>query len=47
MEDFNRFVTPELKTEDKAVEKSLRPQMLGDYIGQPKTKEKLNIFINV
>jgi len=46
MKDFDRFVTPEMKNEDRAVDRSLRPQMLGDYIGQPKTKEKLDIFIN-
>ncbi len=48
MEHFqgNRFVTPTFIEEDVKVETSLRPQMLGDYIGQEKTKEKLSVFIN-
>lgn len=42
----DRFVTPTFIEEDVKVETSLRPQMLGDYIGQEKTKEKLSVFIN-
>lgn len=41
----NRFVTPEFNEEDFKVEKSLRPQNLSEYIGQKKTKEKLDIFM--
>jgi Holliday junction DNA helicase RuvB len=39
------MVTGELQEEDTAVELSLRPQALNQYIGQHKVKENLNIFI--
>jgi len=41
----NRFVTPKFDKEDTRIEHSLRPQSLDEYIGQSKTKEKLNIFM--
>lgn len=43
MED--RIITPDFREEDFEVEKSLRPTRLIEYIGQEKTKEKLEIFI--
>lgn len=41
----NRFVTPKFNEDDLNIERSLRPQNLDEYIGQSKTKEKLNIFM--
>lgn len=41
----NRFVTPSFTEEDVKSEFSLRPQKMTQYIGQKKTVEKLNIFI--
>ncbi len=41
----DRFVTPELKQNEQLIDKTLRPQTLGDYVGQEKQKEKLKIFI--
>ncbi|MGB3366809.1 MAG: Holliday junction branch migration DNA helicase RuvB [Acidaminobacteraceae bacterium] len=47
MDAFNsRFVTPSFTSEDVVAELTLRPQSLDDYIGQTRTKEKLNIFIS-
>ncbi|SFD57691.1 Holliday junction DNA helicase subunit RuvB [Lentibacillus persicus] len=40
-----RMVTGELQSEDSTVELSLRPTNLNQYIGQPKVKENLSIFI--
>lgn len=40
-----RFITPDFTQEDIKLEKSLRPNYLHEYIGQQKTKEKLDIFI--
>ncbi|ALX48190.1 Holliday junction branch migration DNA helicase RuvB [Lentibacillus amyloliquefaciens] len=40
-----RMVTGELQNEDSTVELSLRPTNLKQYIGQPKIKENLSIFI--
>ncbi|MCK8059064.1 MULTISPECIES: Holliday junction branch migration DNA helicase RuvB [unclassified Fusibacter] len=44
--EFKRIVTPDLSIQDQEAEVTLRPQLLSDYIGQEKTKEKLNIFID-
>ncbi|MBE5960962.1 MAG: Holliday junction branch migration DNA helicase RuvB [Lachnospiraceae bacterium] len=40
-----RMITTELMEEDIKLESTLRPQMLTDYIGQQKAKEKLKIYI--
>nr|MCR5332144.1 Holliday junction branch migration DNA helicase RuvB [Lachnospiraceae bacterium] len=40
-----RMITTEFTVEDKAIEGTLRPQMLTDYIGQKKVKENLKIYI--
>ncbi len=40
-----RMITTELMEEDIKLESTLRPQMLRDYIGQQKAKEKLKIYI--
>ena len=39
------MITTEFTVEDKAIEGTLRPQMLADYIGQQKVKENLKIYI--
>lgn len=41
----DRIVAGEIKAEDLENDSSLRPKWIKDYIGQDKTKEKLNIFI--
>ncbi|WRS27896.1 Holliday junction branch migration DNA helicase RuvB [Oscillospiraceae bacterium MB08-C2-2] len=44
--DFeSRMTEPEYIPEDAAVETSLRPKTLGEYIGQVKAKENLSVFI--
>lgn len=40
-----RMITTEFTVEDAAIEGSLRPQKLDDYIGQSKAKENLKVFI--
>ncbi len=40
-----RMITTEFTVEDKAIEGTLRPQMLEDYIGQQKVKENLKVYI--
>ena len=40
-----RIIKTELTTEDKVVEKGLRPQNLEDYIGQEAIKEKIKVYI--
>lgn len=41
----NRYMTPEKKEEDIDIEKSLRPSVMTEYIGQNKAKNQLEIFI--
>ena len=41
-----RMITTEYTVEDSAVEGTLRPQLLKDYIGQKKVKENLKIYID-
>jgi Holliday junction DNA helicase RuvB len=41
----DKNLDPKVKTEEKQVEKSLRPQSLDEFIGQNKLREQLDIFI--
>lgn len=41
----NRIITTEFTEEDVAIEGSLRPKYLDDYIGQEKVKNNLKVFI--
>ena len=41
----DRFMMPEYQMEDGAMEQSLRPKTLRDYIGQTAVKESLKIYI--
>ncbi|GAU78564.1 Holliday junction branch migration DNA helicase RuvB [Fusibacter sp. 3D3] len=43
--DMERFITPKLVEEDVLGENHIRPKQMLEYVGQEKTKEKLNIFI--
>ncbi len=40
-----RLISPVTHTEDRAFDRSIRPQCLTDYIGQPRIREQLEIFI--
>ena len=40
-----RALVPELQEEDLAIDRSLRPKMLDDYLGQQKVKDSLSIMI--
>lgn len=41
----NRIITTDITTEDEAIERSLRPRSLSEYIGQNKVKQNLHVFI--
>ena len=45
IEDENRIVSRDLRSEDIENDTSLRPKWIEEYIGQEKVKEKLSIFI--
>src|SRR5512141_758214 len=40
------ITTPEILSDESVVELSLRPQRLAEFIGQPKVKESLRIYID-
>jgi len=44
-EPRNRAVNPQLNEDDLALDRSLRPKRLADYLGQTKVKESLSILI--
>lgn len=41
-----RIITTEITEEDKRIEPNLRPQTLGEYIGQEKIKSNLKVYID-
>ncbi|MBE9562093.1 MAG: Holliday junction branch migration DNA helicase RuvB [Proteobacteria bacterium] len=43
--EIDRLINPVENSEDKIVDKAIRPKYLTDYIGQPRTREQLEIFI--
>ena len=46
MNDDSRFISPqESGVEEQAFDISLRPKVLADFVGQPKTRDQLKIFI--
>ena len=40
-----RVISTQMQEEDSRTEQGLRPQTLADYVGQEKTKENLNVYI--
>jgi len=45
MDTDDRFVSPELNDEDRALDYTLRPRRLSEFIGRDKIKESLSVFI--
>ncbi|MCL5105326.1 MAG: AAA family ATPase [Armatimonadetes bacterium] len=45
MDIEQRLVTPEFQDEDQAVEYTLRPRRLSEFIGRAKIRESLSVFI--
>lgn len=45
MEDSERIIAPESQEADRGFDVSLRPTSLDEFIGQPKIKENLRIFL--
>jgi Holliday junction DNA helicase RuvB len=43
--DKGRVITPLAGTEDEAFDRAVRPRRLADYVGQPRVKAQLEIFI--
>jgi Holliday junction DNA helicase RuvB len=45
MIEADRLVTPQGTREDELIDRSVRPQSLQDYVGQPQVSEQMDIFI--
>ena len=45
MQETDRLIAPGASSEDAALDKSIRPRLLADYIGQPSVHEQMEIFI--
>jgi Holliday junction DNA helicase RuvB len=43
--DKGRVITPVAAKEDEAFDRAVRPRRLVEYIGQPRVKAQLEIFI--
>jgi Holliday junction DNA helicase RuvB len=41
----DRIIDPEVITDDKAMDRAIRPRRLVDYVGQPAVREQMEIFI--
>ncbi|WP_242470884.1 Holliday junction branch migration DNA helicase RuvB [Thiocystis violacea] len=45
MNDPDRLITAEAASDDKAIDRAIRPRTLADYVGQPAVREQMEIFI--
>ena len=43
--EHDRLTSAVPREEDKAFDRAIRPKILGDYIGQPRVKQQMSIFI--
>jgi Holliday junction DNA helicase RuvB len=43
--ETDRLISPLGSSEDRAIDKAIRPRRLADYAGQPRTREQMEIFI--
>jgi len=44
-EDKDRLVTPTIKNSDSAAENALRPKVLGEFIGQHRVREQIDVLL--
>ncbi|MBP7616520.1 MAG: Holliday junction branch migration DNA helicase RuvB, partial [Steroidobacteraceae bacterium] len=44
-QDAERIVSPAAGREEEAVERAIRPRRFAEYVGQPKVKQQLGIFV--
>ena len=45
MIEADRLITPKGSKEDEVLDRTVRPQRLADYVGQPQVSEQMDIFI--
>ncbi|OSN04767.1 Holliday junction DNA helicase RuvB [Lonsdalea iberica] len=45
MIEADRLISPEVVTEEEVLDRAIRPKLLTEYVGQPKVREQMEIFI--
>ncbi len=45
MSEPGRLISPEVGTEDRALDRAIRPRRLAEYVGQPVVREQMEVFI--
>ena len=45
MTESDRLIDPEAESEEEALDRTIRPRRLADYVGQPAVREQMEIFI--
>src|SRR5690349_5025248 len=45
IEEDNRLISPHRAGDDEALDRAIRPRRLGEYIGQERVREQMEIFI--
>jgi Holliday junction DNA helicase RuvB len=45
MNEADRLITADARSEDEALDRAIRPRVLADYVGQPPVVEQMEIFI--
>ncbi|HNJ87449.1 MAG TPA: Holliday junction branch migration DNA helicase RuvB, partial [Agitococcus sp.] len=42
----DRIIAPHAQRQEEIIDRAIRPTSLADYIGQPKVREQMEIFIH-
>ncbi|MFP1907312.1 Holliday junction branch migration DNA helicase RuvB [Lonsdalea quercina] len=45
MIEADRLISPEVVSEEEVLDRAIRPKLLAEYVGQPKVREQMEIFI--
>ncbi|MFP1721321.1 Holliday junction branch migration DNA helicase RuvB [Lonsdalea quercina] len=45
MIEADRLISPEVVSEEEVLDRAIRPKLLTEYVGQPKVREQMEIFI--
>lgn len=43
--ESDRLISPQIRSQEAAIDRAIRPTRMSDYIGQPQVREQLEIFI--
>ena len=45
MIEQDRLISASVQGEEEAIERAIRPRLLGEYVGQPAVKKQMSVFI--